>query len=356
MRKSSSREEEEEEMEVDDTNVDQRTIFITQLSSRVTEKDLVRFFRRAGKVKNVRLIADKNSRRTKGFGYIEFCTLEGVEKSMSFTNEKLLGVPMIVQRVEGARIRMTAQAEDLTRLISRPVETKNRIFVGNIHTNLTDNDIRLVFEPFGPLDFATIQIDPESGRSRGFAFVQFRNEKDARHAIEKMNRFELAGKDLTVSLASEKNSRTNYKLDDNIDSPGFRLTSKTRSDLMNRLSRDRNDISENTSITKRESPHKIYSRNVMLKHMFDPKELKNKDDEIDLEDDILAECKKFGKIKHFELDLDSRGEVYMKFQSESDARRCTRALDGRWFGGKQISANMIPDMVYNTKYPKTKSL
>ena len=48
------------------------------------------------------------------FGYIEFYSIESVDKALCFTNEKILGVPVIVQRVEGGKTKMTAQAEDLT--------------------------------------------------------------------------------------------------------------------------------------------------------------------------------------------------------------------------------------------------
>jgi len=48
----------------------------------------------------------------------------------------------------------------------------NRLYVGSLHFNLTEADIRQVFEPFGDLDFVDLHRDPLTGRSKGYAFVQ----------------------------------------------------------------------------------------------------------------------------------------------------------------------------------------
>jgi RNA-binding protein 39 len=48
----------------------------------------------------------------------------------------------------------------------------HRLYVGSVHFNLTEDDLRQVFEPFGPLEFVNLHKDPETGRSRGFAFIQ----------------------------------------------------------------------------------------------------------------------------------------------------------------------------------------
>lgn len=48
----------------------------------------------------------------------------------------------------------------------------HRLYVGSIHFNLTEDDLKQIFEPFGPLEFVNLHKDPETGRSRGFAFIQ----------------------------------------------------------------------------------------------------------------------------------------------------------------------------------------
>ena len=49
----------------------------------------------------------------------------------------------------------------------------SRLYVGSLHFNLTESDIRQVFEPFGELEFVDLHRDPMTGRSKGYAFVQY---------------------------------------------------------------------------------------------------------------------------------------------------------------------------------------
>lgn len=61
----------------------------------------------------------------------------------------------------------------LYQLIIMPTNTLfNRLYVGSLHFNLTESDIRQVFEPFGELEFVDLHRDPMTGRSKGYAFVQ----------------------------------------------------------------------------------------------------------------------------------------------------------------------------------------
>ena len=48
-----------------------------------------------------------------------------------------------------------------------------RLYVGSLHFNLTESDIKQVFEPFGELEFVDLHRDPMTGRSKGYAFVQY---------------------------------------------------------------------------------------------------------------------------------------------------------------------------------------
>lgn len=48
-----------------------------------------------------------------------------------------------------------------------------RLYVGSLHFNLTESDIKQVFEPFGALEFVDLHRDPMTGRSKGYAFVQY---------------------------------------------------------------------------------------------------------------------------------------------------------------------------------------
>ena len=75
-----------------------------------------------------------------------------------------------------------------------------RLYVGSLHFNLTEADIKQVFEPFGELEFVDLHRDPTTGRSKGYAFVQYKHAEDARMAMEQMEGFELAGRQVSISI------------------------------------------------------------------------------------------------------------------------------------------------------------
>jgi cold-inducible RNA-binding protein len=75
-----------------------------------------------------------------------------------------------------------------------------KMFVGNLSFQTTESDLRNAFEQFGAVESVTIITDRDTGRSKGFGFVEM-NEADANKAIASMNGSELNGRSLTVNEA-----------------------------------------------------------------------------------------------------------------------------------------------------------
>jgi len=81
-----------------------------------------------------------------------------------------------------------------------------RIFVGNLSFDTTPADLQALFTEVGPCDSADIVTDRDTGRSRGFAFVEMSNSGDAQRAISAINGREVHGRTLNVSEAKERTS------------------------------------------------------------------------------------------------------------------------------------------------------
>ena len=81
------------------------------------------------------------------------------------------------------------------------------IYVGNLAYNATEDDIQQVFELHGAVSSVSIVKDRETGRSRGFAFVEMPNDEEANIAIEKVNLCEIAGRSVTVNEARPRDER-----------------------------------------------------------------------------------------------------------------------------------------------------
>lgn len=81
------------------------------------------------------------------------------------------------------------------------------IYVGNLSYQATEDDIRNAFEQFGGVSAVNVIMDRETGRSRGFAFVEMDNAEEAKAAIEGINLQEIAGRKVTVNEARPKTDR-----------------------------------------------------------------------------------------------------------------------------------------------------
>jgi RNA recognition motif-containing protein len=75
------------------------------------------------------------------------------------------------------------------------------IFVGNLSFRASEEDLRLVFSEYGTVKQIKIPVDRETGRKRGFAFVELENEADEQKAIEELDGATWMGRDLRVNKA-----------------------------------------------------------------------------------------------------------------------------------------------------------
>lgn len=79
-----------------------------------------------------------------------------------------------------------------------------KLFVAGLPYDLFDDELLEIFEKFGPVASAKVSMDKETGKSRGFGFVEMQNESDARDAIEHLNDISLGKKPLVVKPADER--------------------------------------------------------------------------------------------------------------------------------------------------------
>ncbi|RAO66259.1 uncharacterized protein BHQ10_002271 [Talaromyces amestolkiae] len=405
------------EEELNEDERDKRTVFVQQLAARLRTKELIAFFEKVGPVKEAQIVKDRVSGRSKGVGYVEFKDESSVPLAIQLTGQKLLGIPIIAQLTEAEKNRLARNPEASSgQSASAPF---HRLYVGNIHFSITENDIQNVFEPFGELEFVQLQKD-ETGRSRGYGFVQFRDPNQAREALEKMNGFDLAGRPIRVGLGNDKftpestanllqrfqgreqNQQFQGSLfsghggrgaqaggtPSNFDRAGGRDTDKgtggasalddtdvagvnfnnySRDALMRKLARtDEPEPSADEKLQPlrpKTEPKPLpvnvnmASRCVLLRNMFDPNEEEGEAWIKELEDDVRAECEeKYGHVVHISLDPNSQGDIYLKFDRVQGGENAIKGLNGRFFGGRQISAQPVVDAVYSSLFSRTKAI
>lgn len=83
-----------------------------------------------------------------------------------------------------------------------------KLFVGNLTFATTEAELGLLFESVGTVESATVVTDRESGRSRGFGFVEMGSQTEASRAVSELNGRDLGGRQINVSEAKERESRS----------------------------------------------------------------------------------------------------------------------------------------------------
>ncbi len=81
------------------------------------------------------------------------------------------------------------------------------IFVGNLSFNTNEDELRTLFEPFGQVDRVSIMTDRDTGRSRGFGFVEMASNEDGDKAITALNGSSVGGRTINVNEARPKTER-----------------------------------------------------------------------------------------------------------------------------------------------------
>ncbi|KAL5495414.1 RSD1 [Sanghuangporus weigelae] len=325
-----------------------RSVFVSQLAARMTARDLGYFFEdKLGEntVLDSRIVTDRLSRRSKGIAYVEFRSIELVEQAIALSGTIVMGLPIMIQHTEAERNKTHAGDGS----INLPPGASGRgatLYVGSLHFNLTESDIKQVFEPFGELDFVDLHRDPATGRSKGYAFVHYKRAEDAKMALEQMEGFELAGRTLRVNTVHEKGQSKIITQDSLDEGGGGNLNAASRQALMQKLARIDSAPTIQQQVVKPAISQPMMSKSVLLKNMFNPEEETEPNWDKELAEDVKGECQaKYGGVQHIKVEKDSEGEIYVQFDGVDSAKKAIESLNGRWFGGRKISATFISDAI-----------
>ncbi len=81
------------------------------------------------------------------------------------------------------------------------------LYVGNLSYDMTDEDLQQVFEEYGTVSKVNIIMDRDSGRSKGFGFVEMENSEDGEKAVQELDGQEVKGRSLKVNQARPREER-----------------------------------------------------------------------------------------------------------------------------------------------------
>ncbi|CAB4059990.1 SF3B4 [Lepeophtheirus salmonis] len=170
------------------------TIYVGGLDEKVTDSLLWELFVQAGPVVNVHTPRDRVTMVHQGYGFVEFLTEEDADYSIKIMNMiKLYGKPIRVNKASAHQKNLDVGAN---------------VFIGNLDPEVDEKLLYDTFSAFGViLTTPKIQRDPETGNSKGFAFINYASFEASDAAIEAMNGQYLCNRAISLSYAFKKDAK-----------------------------------------------------------------------------------------------------------------------------------------------------
>jgi RNA recognition motif-containing protein len=173
-----------------------KRIYVGNLPSHTTARDLTSLFEQVGRVVAAHIMTDRDTGQSKGFGFVEMGSEEAETAIRQLHRAELHGQPLTVSE---ARARPQSVAD-------RGLPP-TRLFVGNLPYQATEAELRAVFSAVGPVVAVSLPVERESGKPRGFAFVDFADPVHAAEAVHRFHTQPFNGRALVVTEARAPESR-----------------------------------------------------------------------------------------------------------------------------------------------------
>lgn len=173
-------------------------VYVGSISFELKEDTIRQAFLPFGPIKSINMSWDPVMQKHKGFAFVEYEIPEAAQLSLEQMNGVMIGGRNI--KVVGRPSNMP-QAQSVIDEITEEAKHYNRIYVASIHPDLTEEDIKSVFEAFGPIKYCKLAPGSTPSRHKGYGFIEYETQQAAIEAIASMNLFDLGGQYLRVGRA-----------------------------------------------------------------------------------------------------------------------------------------------------------
>ncbi|KAI1006491.1 Polyadenylate-binding protein, cytoplasmic and nuclear [Podosphaera aphanis] len=177
----------------------QGNVFIKNLDTAIDNKALHDTFAAFGNILSCKVAQDEHG-ASKGYGYVHYETDEAANQAIKHVNGMLLNEKKVFVGHHIPKKDRQSKFEEMKANFTN-------IYIKNIPLEVTDDEFRDLFEKYGEVTSASLARDQETGKSRGFGFVNFINHEHAALAVEELNGKDFKGQDLYVCRAQKKHER-----------------------------------------------------------------------------------------------------------------------------------------------------
>ena len=344
-------------------------IYIGSIFFELTDTEIGAVFSVFGPIKSVMMVLDPATKRHRGYGFIEYETPDAAALAqLNMDNAEVGGRHIKVGRPNNF-------PSDLPPGVPRPLP--NRIYVSNIHELIQEEEIRAIFEAFGPLRHCKLCPDPKLlNQHRGYGYVEYEAVADAINATNSLHNFELAGRQLKIGKTTVggpialgmKDAATFQREQESNEASGISSSLNSEAPVLNQIklpsavlkaAQQINAALGSTSASSssrwsngaKEATEATPAVCIMT-NLIEPEELEDPQEAKELTDDITSECEKFGpladSIKIHTSPNTGKVSVFIKYTKSTDCLDAVRAMNGRYFAGRQIVAKPFPVNLYDT--------
>ena len=176
----------------------QGNVFIKNLDSAIDNKALHDTFTQFGNILSCKVAQDEFG-NSKGYGFVHYETAEAATQAIKSVNGMLLNEKKVFVGHHIAKRDRQSKFEEMKANFTN-------VYVKNIQTDVTDEEFSQLFENYGDVTSASITRD-DTGKSRGFGFVNYINHEHAATAVDELNDKDLRGQNLYVGRAQKKHER-----------------------------------------------------------------------------------------------------------------------------------------------------
>ncbi|VVT54333.1 uncharacterized protein SAPINGB_P004023 [Magnusiomyces paraingens] len=198
-----------EEAPVEEEEPESCTVFVGSLSWGVDDDKLWETFSHIGEVVGARVLTEKGTNRSKGFGYVDFKTPAEAQKAVDEMNGQEVDgrtIKVDISKPKKPRDNFGASNERANKYGDSMSPESSTLFVANLSFNTSRDDLFNTFGEFGSVQSVRIPTNPDTGRPRGFAYVEFESVDQAKSAIDSLQGSDLAGRPIRLDYTSPRDN------------------------------------------------------------------------------------------------------------------------------------------------------
>lgn len=170
------------------------SLYVGDLAEDVSEGLLFEIFSTVGNIQMIKVCRDDVTKRSLGYAYVNYLDPQDAERAITTLNHTL---------IKNRPCRIMWQQRDP----SRRRQGKGNIYISNLHESIGNKDLYDAFSQFGTISSCKVVLDRETGQSKGYGYVHFEKEEDARKAIELVNGKDIRGNTVYAAYFIPRNER-----------------------------------------------------------------------------------------------------------------------------------------------------